>query len=67
MLRQFQIVHTECHKRRPFLRRGKSVANICFSFAATGLKIDQNSQLAMPHSSNSEHAYQEPSISSPKA
>jgi len=60
VLRQFQIVHTECHKRRPFLRRGKRVANICFSFAVTGLKSDQNSQLAMPHTSNSKHAHQVP-------
>ena len=40
------------------MRRGKTVANICKSFVATGLKSDQNSQLAMPHSSNSKHAHQ---------
>ena len=58
MLLQFQSVHAESRKRRAFLRRGKTVANICKSFVATGLKSDQNSQLAMPHSSNSKHAHQ---------
>ena len=62
MLTELRVVHYEVHKRRAFLRRGKSVANVCVSFAALGLKSDQNSQLAMPHSSNSAHAYQVPSL-----
>ena len=55
---EFRSVHYEWRKRRPFLRRGKSCANVSVSFAVTGIKGDQNSSLAMPHTSNSQHAYQ---------
>ena len=55
---QFARVQAEWVKRRPFLKRGKACANICVSFAAVGLKCDQNSQLAMLHSSDEDVAHQ---------
>jgi hypothetical protein len=40
-------------KHRPFLMRGKQVANVCANFVVTGLKEDNNTKPKMGHSPKS--------------
>jgi len=43
-------------RHRPYLLRGKEVANICANFVVTGLKEDLNTKLKMTHTAKSERS-----------
>jgi hypothetical protein len=46
-------IYYQMENHRPFLMRGKQVANVCANFVVTGLKEDNNTKLKMGHSPKS--------------
>jgi hypothetical protein len=47
---ELMLCFNQMELHRPFLQRGKEVANVCANFVVTGLKEDQNTKLKMTHS-----------------
>jgi hypothetical protein len=48
------LIYKQMESHRPFLVRGKQVANVCANFVVTGLKEDQNTKIKMSHAPKSE-------------
>lgn len=47
--RELAIVYNHLDVVRPYMQRGKGVANVCVNFVATGFKCDQNSRQCLIH------------------
>ena len=46
------VLYRHLDRLRPYLQRGKAVANVCSNFVATGFKCDQNTRQCLIHQPN---------------